>query len=123
MVEILKFLFLSRIKRSQFWWQFLVCNFSAIALSNSPFIETNMFLSYLLWTIVIILTIYQTSLIIRRCHDANISWLITVVTVILSVLPLVSLMLYIMLLYAKSSVGWNRFGPEPGDGRLAITNH
>lgn len=46
---------------------------------------------------------------VRRCHDLNMSgkW------ILLSVVPLVNLLFGIYLLFAKGTVGWNKYGADP----------
>ena len=46
---------------------------------------------------------------VRRCHDLNLSGFY----VLLCAIPVINVLFSIYLLFAKGTIGWNRFGPDP----------
>jgi Predicted membrane protein len=52
---------------------------------------------------------YSLSLMVRRLHDLNKSW----TWIFILFIPLVNFLFYLYLLFAKGTVGSNRFGDDP----------
>lgn len=60
---------------------------------------------------LVVLTVAQLSLSVRRCHDIGLSKGKTLAVVVLSLIPLVTLLTFIYLAWAASEPYDNEFGP------------
>lgn len=55
------------------------------------------------------MTVGNAMITVRRCHDLDKSgkW------ILLCLVPIVNVAFWLYLLFAKGTVGWNNFGPDP----------
>ena len=74
-----------------------------------PFFPVFMFIFFFNLCFIFFVWSYSISLVVRRLHDLNKSW----TWIFILFIPLVNFLFYLYLLFAKGTVGSNRFGDDP----------
>lgn len=110
------FKFTGRLNRKPFLLRYLFLTFlnlTFIIIMKGLAADGNTFYMNLMYIPIIILTISQISLVIRRSHDLNFSWGWTAFLIVLLLFPLINLISALFLACAKGTEGVNIYGMDP----------
>lgn len=110
------FRFTGRLNRKPFIMRYLILFVISLLLLiflKGAEIDGNSALICLILILLILITVSQVSLIVRRSHDLNYSWPMTIFVLVICIIPVLTLIPILILSFIKGTNGINMYGADP----------